>query len=601
MTLTPRPSVLILDLSQEQFLYSCYAQLMNSMGACATVTQVETKGEFAREMKLSPPTIVIAIDAGISEPENAVVLQRLLQYTREGGTTVCCCNFSGAIHNARVKTFFATWGLPWDLGSYFRTTVHLNHAATGVQLDGLPEYYSLKSMTLLNVARSHRIYTPSSTSHVESNVFGPNEIPIDVNECPCAYGPVGQGWLGYVGDVNNEDGSTRVVTAMTRCLPQSAVVPDKSDRTYSFFLSAEGRPTKVQGAQHPNKPVMFTDTIRQAGHAEYITGHRRGRAGERSGTPQISQAEGQKSTSSTAASPQSGNHRRCPPRPREDEVETRAAKRAVMSKQKSEQAKTFKEQGNAYFRQGKYERAIQYYQKAISVHGPRPTYYANVAAAWLKLGFYQQAEEASSEALEYDPKCIKARYRRGVARRSMFAFKSAIEGRACAKLAPHDPQFEKEIEQTRKESDQRRAAGIPDQFEEEPQYLSDDNDDDCPFFDPPLDFPEQPVQSDSDSSDYEHEGNGEPCRAYNHEGRSLRSNCVFKHGPEDDTTRDQLGRNVCLVDSCTSGSSCAYAHSKEYLLEAGWWNEKGMLEAMELIRDYRNMTPEEMYRFENRI
>ncbi|PBK64732.1 hypothetical protein ARMSODRAFT_868816, partial [Armillaria solidipes] len=213
---TSLPSVLILALAQERFLYSGYVQLMESMKACATVTQVETKGEFAREMKFSPPTVVIAIDAGISEPENSVVLQRLLQYTREGGTTICCCNFSGAIHNARVKTFFATWGLPWDLGSYFRTTVHLNQAATGMVLEGRPESYSLKSMTLLNVARRHRIYAPSPTSRVESNVFGPNEIPIDVNECPCAYGPVGRGWLGYVGDVNNEDGSTRVIMAMTR-------------------------------------------------------------------------------------------------------------------------------------------------------------------------------------------------------------------------------------------------------------------------------------------------------------------------------------------------------------------------------------------------
>ncbi len=160
---------------------------MEFMKACATVTQVETKGEFAREMKLSPPTVVIAIDAGISEPENAVVLQRLLQYMRESGTTICCCNFSGAIQNARVKTFFATWGVPWDLGSYFRTTVHLNQAVIGMVLEGLPESYSLKSMTLLNVARRHRIYAPSPTSRVESNVFGPNEIPIDVNECPCAY------------------------------------------------------------------------------------------------------------------------------------------------------------------------------------------------------------------------------------------------------------------------------------------------------------------------------------------------------------------------------------------------------------------------------
>ncbi|SJL08900.1 uncharacterized protein ARMOST_12274 [Armillaria ostoyae] len=87
------------------------------MAICATVTQVETKGEFARIMKLSPPTIVVAIDAGISKPENATILSQLLQYTREGGITIYCCNFSNHIDPATARSFFSAWGLPWDTGS----------------------------------------------------------------------------------------------------------------------------------------------------------------------------------------------------------------------------------------------------------------------------------------------------------------------------------------------------------------------------------------------------------------------------------------------------------------------------------------------------
>ncbi|KAK0477469.1 hypothetical protein IW261DRAFT_1487745 [Armillaria novae-zelandiae] len=570
---TSPPSVLVLALAQKRFMYSCYDQLMESMKTCATVTQVETKGEFAREIKLSPPTVVIAIDAGISEPENSVVLQCLLQYTRGGGTTICCCNFSNGIHNARVKTFFATWGLPWDLGSYFRTTAHLNQAATGMVLEGLPNSYSLKSMTLLNVAGRHRIYAPSPTSRVESNVFGPNEIPIDVNECPCAYEPVGRGWLGYVGDVNNEDGSTRVIMAMARCLPQSAVVLDRSDRSYSFFISQEGRPTKAQGAEDPNEPIMFTDTIRKAGDTEYITSHRRGRAGDRQGTTI-------QPSPSTPTSPQSRDHKRHPPRPREDEVEARAAKRAESSRKKSEEANLLKEKGNTCFREGKYQAAIEHYNEAISIHGPRPAYSANIAAACLKLGLYLQAAETCNEALKYDPYSIKLRFRRGVAHRNLFAFKLAIEDfKACVELDPEDPQIQREIAQTRKESDQLRATGAPDLYgEDDPQYLSDDDSDDCSDFDPPLDDPSRYIQTDSDSSDFEHDGNGKPCRAYNHEGCSQGSKCSLRHSPEEDTTRDQLGRNVCnmwLVGMCISGGACPYAHSKEYLPESGWWNGRG--------------------------
>ncbi|KAK0231806.1 hypothetical protein EDD85DRAFT_116174 [Armillaria nabsnona] len=181
----------------------------------------------------------------------------------------------------------------------------------------------------------------------------------------------------------------------------------------------------------------------------------------------------------------------------------------------------------------------------------------------------------------------------------MFAFKSAIEDfGAYAKLAPEDPQFQKEIVQTRKESDQRRAMGAPDLYEaDDPQYLNDDDSDDCPDFDPPLDYPPRHIQTDSDSSNFEHEGNREPCRAYNHEGCSQGPKCALKHSPEEGTTRDQLGRNVCnlwLYRMCTSGSACAYAHSKEYVPESGWWNKRGLAESLDLIQSYMNMTPEEL-------
>ncbi|KAK0190084.1 hypothetical protein F5146DRAFT_1225026 [Armillaria mellea] len=567
---TTRPSVLVLALLQEQVLYPNFAQLMESMAVCVIVTQAETKGEFARIMKLSPPSVVVAIDAGISMPENATVLNELLQYTREGGVTICCCNFSNHIDPATARLFFSAWGLPWSTGSYFRTTVQLNRAATGISLEGLPESYSLKSLLLLNVPRNHRMYVPSSSSRIESKVFGPNEIPVDINETPCA--------------------STRVVMAMARYLPQSAVVADRTDRIAGFSISLDGRPAETQPIDDPDQIVMFTDTIRKAGKIDFISAHRMGRASE--------QIRGAPVPQPSTSSPSSSTHPHNPPRPREDEVGARAVKRT----EKSKQGDAYKEQGNIYFSQGKYREAIEQYKKAIDVHSPQPVYNTNIAAAYLKFHMCQEAEEYCDEALKYDPRSIKARYRRGVARRDMFAYQSALEDfRACVKLAPHDPQFKKEIAQIRKECNERRAAGIPDQYEEEgcePQYI--DDSDSC--FDPPLNLPGKPLQLDSGK----HEGNGQPCRAYNHDGCSQGSKCKFRHSPEDHTTRDELGRNVCnfwLADACTSGSQCAYAHSKEYLPENGWWNERGSEDVKSIMRDLsriRNMTPAEQREFDRR-
>ncbi|KAG7441936.1 uncharacterized protein BT62DRAFT_1010971 [Guyanagaster necrorhizus] len=317
---TTQPSVLVLALLQERILYPNFSQLMESMARLrATVTQVETKGDFARRLRLSPPTIV---------------------YTKEGGITICCCNFSNHINNATARSFFTAWG-----------------AAVG----------------------------------------------------------------------------SRLVSEI-----------------------------------------------------DFISGYRMGRAGDRRGNAPMPAVD-------VVQNPRTHD----PLRPREDEVEARAVRRAETSKQKSKQAAAFKEQ-----------------------------------ASYLKLRMYQQAEECCDEALKYDPKSVKARYRRGVARHDMFAFKLG-HGRACAKLVPR---------------------GIPDQFVEQgcdPQYLNDDDDDS--FFDPPLDFSGKTLQSDSDTS----------------------SRCTFS--PEEHSTRDELGRNVLSMRMLALlAVHCAYAHSKEYLPEKGWWSDEGM-------------------------
>lgn len=44
----------------------------------------------------------------------------------------------------------------------------------------------------------------------------------------------------------------------------------------------------------------------------------------------------------------------------------------------------------------------------------------------------------------------------------------------------------------------------------------------------------------SDSSDYDHAGNGTPCRYYNHNGCARGSQCKFKHAPDNRSIRDNL-------------------------------------------------------------
>jgi len=60
-----------------------------------------------------------------------------------------------------------------------------------------------------------------------------------------------------------------------------------------------------------------------------------------------------------------------------------AAPRAVATTAWKKLTNTF--QGNAYFREGDYHKAILEYDTAMKIHGPRLAYLSNAAAAWLRL------------------------------------------------------------------------------------------------------------------------------------------------------------------------------------------------------------------------
>jgi len=79
----------------------------------------------------------------------------------------------------------------------------------------------------------------------------------------------------------------------------------------------------------------------------------------------------------------------------------------------------------------------------------------------------------------------------------------------------------------------------------------------------------------SESSDWDHTGNGIPCKFYNRTECKNGRTCRFSHAPDQKSERDALGRNVCryyLMGVCKFDERCSYLHSKEYLSQQGWWS-----------------------------
>ncbi|KAH9059441.1 hypothetical protein EDB83DRAFT_2552313 [Lactarius deliciosus] len=217
---------------------------------------------------------------------------------------------------------------------------------------------------------------------------------------------------------------------------------------------------------------------------------------------------------------------------KEELLNARALKRAERVKARYEEAEKRKDIGNALFRKGKYPMAIEEYEAAIKTHGPSAVYLSNMAAAWLKLEAYDVAEHCAQRALVMDPTFMKARYRRGLARKGSFQLYAAmLDFEALLEQDPDSTEAKKALDETLTLMNER------------------DEDDESVAFDqefPSLSEKKVELESASDSSDWNHEGNGIPCRFYNHDGCMRGTGCRFSHAPDHKSVRDRLGRNVCM-------------------------------------------------------
>ncbi|KAK7429437.1 hypothetical protein QQZ08_004029 [Neonectria magnoliae] len=211
----PRPLILLVSLSHQHFFDEMYANLLSAIHAKANVQRVKKATSALHQLSRQPaPSAVLVTDEGPSVPENAEVWEAVLQYVRQGGTAVVMGHFPSFVLPANIEPFFAKAGLPWASGPYHRTTLQLNRDATGYNpAANLASEYSQKALYVKNVALSDSLYVTDEDSRIESSVFGPDKVNTP-GETPVAFTRVGNGKLGYLGDVNAEEGSDTVILAM---------------------------------------------------------------------------------------------------------------------------------------------------------------------------------------------------------------------------------------------------------------------------------------------------------------------------------------------------------------------------------------------------
>ncbi|KAL0962861.1 hypothetical protein UPYG_G00346460 [Umbra pygmaea] len=118
----------------------------------------------------------------------------------------------------------------------------------------------------------------------------------------------------------------------------------------------------------------------------------------------------------------------------------------LTDEQRKQEAVVEKDRGNAYFKEGMYEAAVECYTKGMKADATNVLLPANRAMALLKLQRYKQAEEDCSKAIALDSTYSKAFARRGSARSALGLLEEAKQDfEEVLKLEPGNKQAVAEL------------------------------------------------------------------------------------------------------------------------------------------------------------
>ncbi|KAM4569447.1 RNA polymerase II-associated protein 3 [Odontesthes bonariensis] len=121
--------------------------------------------------------------------------------------------------------------------------------------------------------------------------------------------------------------------------------------------------------------------------------------------------------------------------------------------QRKQEAVVFKDRGNAYFKEGKYEAAVEFYTKGMEADSRNVLLPANRAMAFLKLERYEEAEQDCTEAISMDNTYSKAFARRGTARAALGKLEEAKQDfQQLLKLEPGNKQALNELQKLQQET-----------------------------------------------------------------------------------------------------------------------------------------------------
>lgn len=122
-----------------------------------------------------------------------------------------------------------------------------------------------------------------------------------------------------------------------------------------------------------------------------------------------------------------------------------------ITEETQQQAEVLKAEANEYFKQEKFQQAVDLYSKALELNPNKSVYYANRSIANLRLENFGYALTDASKAIECDKNYLKAYYRRAAAHMALGKYKVALKDyERVYKVKPNDADAKKKFTECKK-------------------------------------------------------------------------------------------------------------------------------------------------------
>ncbi|KAI1208543.1 uncharacterized protein F4807DRAFT_461476 [Annulohypoxylon truncatum] len=183
-----------------------------------TRQQIDYTATIRKLAENRTPHAILLTDFSIAEPKNFMLLLKVIRYAREGGIVVLSVCFAFTMHFDRFDQFMKEWGLPWAIHGEHCHRCILNPSAVGPNTrwkSGLPNIYGFCQFNMVylkNVSPESCWYLPEPPRSYGFD--GDNKWQPLGRETPVAFSRVGKGYLGFTGDVDQEEATDAVLFSM---------------------------------------------------------------------------------------------------------------------------------------------------------------------------------------------------------------------------------------------------------------------------------------------------------------------------------------------------------------------------------------------------